>query len=78
MKSEAGEDTPMDGLMSCADTVFQHGKHRGKTWSFVRRNHIEYFYYLVNQPAGNVKSFFGFITYCDRFLTAQSAYVEEY
>ena len=76
MKSEAGEDTPMEDVLSCAHNVFLHGKHKGKTWSYVRKNHGEYFYWLITQPAGQVKRYFGFIEYCDRFLTARSAYVD--
>ena len=48
-------------------TVFQNGKHKGKTF---RINHTEYFIYLITQPAGNVYSYFDFIKYCMEYIKA--------
>ena len=51
-------------------TVFQNGKHKGKTFKDVRINHTEYFIYLITQPAGNVYSYFDFIKYCMEYIKA--------
>ena len=50
------------------DIVFEKGKHKGKTFKDVRINHIEYFIFLITQPAGNVVDYFDFMKYCMEYL----------
>ena len=52
-------------------TLFQKGKHKGKTFKDVRINHTEYFIFLITQPAGNVYDYFDFIKYCMEYIKAQ-------
>ena len=52
-------------------TVFQKGKHKGKTFKDVRINHTEYLIFLVTQPAGNVVGHFDFIKYCMNYLQSE-------
>ena len=52
-------------------TVFQTGKHKGKTFKDVRINHTEYFIFLITQPAGNVYAYFDFIKYCMEYIKAE-------
>ena len=52
-------------------TLFQKGKHKGKTFKDVRINHTEYFIYLITQPAGNVYDYFDFIKYCMEYIKAE-------
>jgi hypothetical protein len=52
-------------------TVFQKGKHKGKTFKDVRINHTEYFIFLITQPAGNVYDYFDFIKYCMEYIKAE-------
>lgn len=52
-------------------TVFQKGKHQGKTFKDVRINHTEYFIFLITQPAGNVYDYFDFIKYCMEYIKAE-------
>ena len=53
------------------NTVFQTGKHIGKTFKDVRINHTEYFIYLITQPAGRVYNYFDFIKYCMEYIKAE-------
>ena len=53
------------------NTVFQKGKHKGKTFKDVRINHTEYFIFLITQPAGNVYDYFDFIKYCMEYIKAE-------
>ena len=52
-------------------TLFQKGKHKGKTFKDVRINHTEYFIFLITQPAGNVYDYFDFIKYCMEYIKAE-------
>lgn len=52
-------------------TVFQKGKHKGKTFKDVRINNTEYFIFLITQPAGNVYDYFDFIKYCMEYIKAE-------
>ena len=52
-------------------TIFQKGKHKGKTFKDVRINHTEYFIFLITQPAGNVYDYFDFIKYCMEYIKAE-------
>ena len=55
------------------NTLFVKGKHKGKSYKDVRINHIEYFIFLVTQPAGNVYDYFDFIKYCMEYVKAQDS-----
>ena len=45
-------------------TNFKCGKYQGKSFSYVRKKHPQYFIWLVSQPAGTVWKHFDFIRYC--------------
>lgn len=53
------------------NTIFQKGKHKGKTFKDVRINNTEYFVWLITQPAGNVYDYFDFIKYCMEYIKAE-------
>ena len=57
--------------MMMEHTVFQKGKHKGKTFKDVRINHTGYFIFLITQPAGNVYDYFDFIKYCMEYIKAE-------
>jgi hypothetical protein len=53
--------------------VFLHGRYKGKTYKYVRTNHIDYFIYLLSKPAGKVYNEFEFIKYCIDYLKTDSS-----
>ena len=55
-------------IMNLDDTIFDRGKHKGKTWKYVRMNETEYIVFLFSKPAGSVVHYFPFIKYCMDFL----------
>jgi hypothetical protein len=55
------------------NTVFNKGKHKGKTYKDVRINNTEYFVWLITQPAGNVYDYFNFIKYCMEYIRAEDS-----
>ena len=53
------------------DKKFDTGKHKGKTYQYVRINHPEYFVYLSAQTVGSVYRYLDFVTYCMQHLTRE-------